>query len=342
MNKCGLSEDTQLFCRFYLGDIANQIDILHQSPIYRTASKGAVSIIQQRPVNGSSVNLFAYHIKGKNDNFTKKYFSFDSDKWSNGALIHGTNYDLLWTANFSGKGAFDTQKQTNDLFQSYNMILNRNGMNLIDNAVRTWVYVRDIDNHYIGMVEARKAFLEAHGLNVQTRYIASTGIEGITKEANSLVSLDTLSIKNITQEQIVPMKAIEYLPSTIEYGVTFERGIRVRFGDRSHLYISGTASIDKNGKIMHISDVQNQTLRTLENIRALLASHDADLKDLAYLIIYIRNFKDKNRVMTVLEKEIPPNIPFLFVEAAICRPAWLVELEGMGIISDSNDYPVFL
>ncbi len=167
------------------------------------------------------------------------------------------------------------------------------------------------------------------------------GIEGYSREVNSLVAFDAYAIKNLKQEQIIRMEAPENLSPTIKYGVTFERGTRVRFGDRSHLHISGTASIDKNGKVMYLSDVKKQTKRTIDNIKALLAPHGADFNDMAYLIAYIRNFKDRNKVLEVLKKEIPANIPLLLLEGAVCRPAWLVELEGVGIIPDSNDFPEF-
>jgi len=214
-------------------------------------------------------------------------------------------------------------------------------MTLLDNAIRTWVYVRDVDNHYKGMVESRKAFFEQHGLNPDTRYIASTGIEGFAKEVNSIVSFDAFAINHLKKEQIVNMEALENLPPTIKYDVTFERGTRVKFGDRSHLHISGTASIDKYGEIMHISDIKKQTQRTIDNIKSLLSSHGATLKDMAYYIVYIRDFKDKNKVMEVIGKEIPKEVPLLLLEGAVCRPAWLVELEGVAIIPDSTEFPPF-
>lgn len=123
---------------------------------------------------------------------------------------------------------------------------------------------------------------------------------------DSIISLDALSISKLKPEQIVPIDALENLAQTIKYGVTFERGIRVRFGDRSHLYISGTASIDENGKVLHISDVKRQTQRTLENIQALLEPQRASMNDMAYLIVYLRSFKDKNKVMEVLKKRNSP------------------------------------
>lgn len=342
MRECGLSSDTLVFCRFYISDIANQKDILRDHDIFRELSRAsAVSVIQQCPVYGGDVKLLMYHVRPNGDSLVKDIFTYDDVNRRNGALIHGKSYDLLWAANFYGIGPFDSHVQTTEIFESFNTILAANGMNLLDNTVRTWLYVRDVDNHYKGMVEARKAFFEQHGLTPETRYIASTGIEGFSKEVNSLVAFDAYAVKNLKPEQLVRMEALENLSPTIKYGVTFERGTRVRFGDRSHLHISGTASIDREGTIMHLHDVKKQTMRTLDNVKALLAPHGAGLRDMAYIIGYVRNLKDRRKVMEVLKNEVPDNIPLLLLEGAVCRPAWLVELEGVAIIPDNTEFPPF-
>lgn len=341
VEQCGLSEDTLVFGRFYVSDIANEKDILRASRVFQALRKGAVSTIQQCPVDGGSLNLLVYHIKQNGNGLKKEVFTFDDEHRRNGALIHGTSYDLLWAANFYGTGAFDSYSQTREIFQSFNAVLDANNMTLLDNAVRTWLYVRDVDNHYAGMVNARREYFETEGLTPDTRYIASTGIEGFSKEVDSLVSFDACAIGNLKPEQIVRMEAPENLSPTIDYGVTFERGTRIRFGDRSHLHISGTASIDKHGDVMHIGDPRGQAERTVENVQALLEPHGAGLKDMAYIIAYIRNLKDRNKVMDVLSHELPDHVPFLLLEGAVCRPSWLVELEGVGIIPDRTEYPDF-
>ncbi len=339
--KYGLSEETLVFSRFYLSDIANQKDELRHSQIFKDIDKGAVSVIQQCPVDNGSVRLLAHHIKTNNSPLNKEVFSYDDMNRRNGSLIHGNYYDLFWIANFYGIGEFDSYKQTTEILQSFNRIVHENDMNLLGNAVRTWLYVRDVDNHYRGMVESRRVFFEENGLTPETRYIASTGIEGFSREVNSLVSFDAYAIKNLKPEQIVRMDALDHLSPTIKYGVTFERGTRILFGDRSHLHISGTASINKDGDVMYPHDAKRQTERTIENIRALLRPHGAEIKDMAYVIAYIRNLKDRNKVIEVLEREIPFEIPLVFLEGAVCRPAWLVELEGVAIIPDANDFPAF-
>ncbi|MFC1538368.1 Rid family hydrolase [Candidatus Latescibacterota bacterium] len=341
LKEYGLSDDTVVFSKFFVSDIANQNNTLENSKIYQSTRNGAVSVIQQPPVDGSSVCLLAYHIRSDNSSLKKTLLSYDEGNWRNGLLVEGSHYNLLWTANLFDTESFDSYKQTSSIFKSYNNIISEYGMNLLDNTVRTWFFVRDIDNHYNGLVESRKAFFTGHGLTPETRYIASTGIEGISKEVDSLVDLDALAITNLTNEQNVRMNALDNLSPTILYGGTFERGTRIRFGDRSHLYISGTASIDKDGEVVHLYDAGKQTQRTLDNIKALLEPQGAGLHDMAYLIVYVRTLSYRNNVAEVLEKELSRDIPLIFVQSPVCRPTWLVEIEGIGIIPDSNDYPPF-
>ena len=138
------------------------------------------------------------------------------------------------------------------------------------------------------------------------------------------------------------MEALSHLRPTILYGVTFERGLRVRFGDRSHLYISGTASINSQGEVLHEGDAGLQTRRAVENVRALLEAQSATLADLAYVIAYVRNVHDRQQVRKVLDEELGEGTPLVFAEAAVCRPAWLMELEGVAIIHDRSEFPPFL
>jgi enamine deaminase RidA (YjgF/YER057c/UK114 family) len=215
-------------------------------------------------------------------------------------------------------------------------------MTLLRNGIRTWVYVRDIDHHYPDMVCARRECLAEHGLTEKTRYLASTGILGASYAPDKIVSVDALSVGGLAPEQVVRMEALSHLGPTFRYGVTFERGLRVRFGDRSHLYVSGTASIDNRGEVLYQGDAELQTRRALANVRALLEAQSATLDDLAYVIAYVRNAHDRQRVRTVLDEELGAQTPLVFTEAAICRPTWLMEIEGVAITPDESDFPPFL
>lgn len=341
--RLGLSEDTVIFCRFYLSDIANQKDAVLRSPLFKGVQVGVVSLIQQNPLTKDAVVLLVYHVK-KNDGsgFSREIANDEMNRTQRGVSVKGDHYRMAWTANDIGTGANDSKQQTASLFESFARRLRSRQLSVRNNLVRTWVYVRDIDNNYASIVEARKTFFDALGLTKETRYVASTGIEGKAANAGALVCMDSLSFGNIVEEQLAPMNAFENLSPTIVYGVTFERGLRVTFGDRSHLYISGTASIDKNGEILHGGDVVKQTERTIENVAALLSGQGATLSDLAYLLCYVRNPKHFEIVRETLKAKLPGDIPTIIVEGAVCRPEWLFEMEGVAIIDKGGPYPAFL
>lgn len=338
----GLSEQTLLFSRLHVSDIINQKNLLAKSELFRHIGHGAVSVIEQTPLTRDSLVLFSYHLKKGTEKFQKEILDNGSEPWGTGMVVKGDHYSMVWSSNQAKAGHFDSQQQTELIFKSFSALLDRYNLSVRKNLVRTWIYVRDIDNHYAGMVEARKDFFHSQGLCSESRFVASTGIEGRGTETGAIITMDSLSIGNIEEGQIDRMDALEYLPRTMLYGVTFERGLRVRFGDRSHLAISGTASIDEEGKVAHEGDIEKQTHRTIDNAEALLRRQGATLCDMTYALCYLRNPKDYECVKEIVSARLPGNIPLIIVEASVCRPAWLFEMEGAGIIADTNPFPPFM
>ncbi len=338
----GLSEQTLVFSRLHVSDIFNQKNLLLKSELFRHIGHGVVSVIEQTPLTPDSLVLFSYHLRKKTGKLQKEFPDNGSVPWRTGMVVKGDHYSMVWSSNMAEGGFFDSKQQTELIFKSFCAFMDRHSLNVRKNLVRTWIYVRDIDNHYAGMVEARKDFFHSQGLCRESRYVASTGIEGRSAETGAIVTMDSLSLGNIAEEQIATMDALAHLPRTLLYGVTFERGLRIRFGDRSHLAISGTASIYEDGRIAYEGDIEKQTHRTIDNIDALLRGQEAALNDMAYVLCYLRNPKDYECVKEILDARLPGNIPLIVVEAAVCRPAWLVEMEGVGIIPDANPFPPFM
>jgi enamine deaminase RidA (YjgF/YER057c/UK114 family) len=337
-----LSTQDLVFSRVYLSDIENQKDVFRESRLYKQLSCGVLSIIEQPPLSGGSVSLLLYFVKGhrgrplRGDTPTHA-----EDPWFNRRLFTGRHYSMFWMANCTGRETFDSAKQTRRLLTQLNGDLELNNLSMKRDLLRTWIYVRDVDNHYKGVVNTRRQFFDLHGLNKDTRYPASTGIEGKAHVVDCLVDMDALAFSGLEEEQVIKMEALDHLSPTIHYGVTFERGIRIRFGDRSHLHISGTASIDKHGEMMYPGDILKQATRTVANMSALLEGHGASIQDMAYIILYLRDSSLFEVVKEYLYTIIPRNIPIVPVKAAVCRPCWLIEMEGVAIVLDNAPYPVF-
>ncbi len=117
--------------------------------------------------------------------------------------------------------------------------------------------------------------------------------------------------------------------------MTFERGTAIQYGDRRHLLISGTASINNRGEVIHLGDVKAQAARMLENIETLLKEGGATLDDIAQSIVYLRDVADYEIVHQYLEERLP-NVPRAITLAPVCRPAWLIEMECIAIIPDAD------
>ena len=213
------------------------------------------------------------------------------------------------------------------------------GCSLAENCVRTWLFVQNVDVNYRGVVKARKEVFATQGLTEDTHYIASTGIEGRYQDANVYVTMDAYAVKGIAPAQIRYLYAPEHLNRTFEYGVTFERGTAVTYGDRRHVFISGTASIDRYGEIVYPGDVIRQAERMMENITALLREADADCSDIMQAVVYLRDTGDYARVEQFMSANYP-DLPHLIVLAPVCRSGWLIEMECMATVpADAPEYP---
>jgi enamine deaminase RidA (YjgF/YER057c/UK114 family) len=336
-----LDESTQQFVRIFLSDCANEQEGLLASEFFAMVRSGGVSIIEQSPVDGGAVGFLAYHIKSANGSFRQEGIGVPLGLRNRSICTKGRSYSLLWSTGYSCNAAQDSETQTRHIFSSLASSLAAHRMTIRNNAVRTWIYVRDVDNNYAGMVKARREYFETIGLTAKTRYIASTGIEGKCADNKALVCTDALSIGGLREEQIVRIEAPSNLSDTIAYGVTFERGTRVRFGDRSHLYLSGTASIDKTGATIYCGDIRKQVERTFDNIEALWETQGATLNDMQYLTLYFRNPKHYAFIQDILAERLPETMPVIAVFGPVCRPNWLFEVDGFGIIPDKTSFPPF-
>jgi enamine deaminase RidA (YjgF/YER057c/UK114 family) len=153
--------------------------------------------------------------------------------------------------------------------------------------------------------------------------------------------MDNYAIAGISPEQVHYLYASTHLNRTSDYGVSFERGTTVDYGDRRHVFISGTASIDNKGQIVHERDVTLQTQRMWENVGALLAEADCGYDDVTHLIVYLRDMADYGVVSQLFAKRFPDK-PFVIVHASVCRSGWLVEMECMAVkaVTDNRFAPL--
>jgi enamine deaminase RidA (YjgF/YER057c/UK114 family) len=334
-----LPPESAVFRRVYLSDAANQAALVQQSSLCQEPldSPVAVSLVQQPPLPGGKVALLAYHLESPTV-VTKRQVAPGHVLVENGKLGHLWSTQLC-AANTDGPSS--AAEQTDDVFNRLIGTLATHGAELANNCVRTWIYVKDVDVFYQDMVAARTALFERHGLTRDTHYLASTGIEGACSHRYDVVLMDAYSILGLLPEQVSYLTAYDRLCDTKDYNVTFERGTRIAYADRAHHFISGTASIDPAGKVVHAGDVQRQLERALDNVDALLRSGESRLEDMTHFIVYLRDPSDQPAIEGYLAERYT-DVPRLTVRGAVCRPEWLVEVEGIAIAPhDARTLPGF-
>ena len=315
-----------VFKRYFLSDAANQADHIIVSDITDCAK----SIIEQAPLDGTKVALWAYLMTNVATSLT-----------SNGlyAVSHG-QFRHLWNGSAHNMAA-NSEYQTRLLFNEYNMQLLEEGCTLEANCIRTWLFVNDIDLNYGGVVRARNQFFFTQGLTVHTHFIASTGIGGRQQDPNVLSQMDNYAIAGLQPEQRHFLYAPTHLNRTCDYGVSFERGTYIDYADRRHVFISGTASINNKGEVMYPRDVVKQTHRMWENVEALLNEAGCSYDDVAEMVVYLRDVADYQTVHKLYEERFGDK-PFVIVLAPVCRPGWLVEMECMAVKAQQMpDMPAF-
>ncbi|MBP3786395.1 MAG: hypothetical protein J6I32_07235 [Bacteroidaceae bacterium] len=319
-----LSDALPVFKRYFLSDASNQGPQVYVQEFDDTL--GALSVIQQPPLDGTKVALWVYFMSEVQPRSLQGNNFFEAR--------HGA-YRHLWMGGMFNNEA-DSEAQTSILFNEYVTQLAEQDCTLADNCVRTWLFVNDIDNQYAGMVRARNAAFIIQGLTNETHFIASTGIGGRQADPKVFVQMDAYAVGGLEPGQMHYLYASDHLNRTSEYGVSFERGTCVDYGDRRHFFVSGTASINDQGKILHPGDIRKQAGRMLENVDALLKEAGATFENVAQMIVYLRDIADYAVVRKIYDERFPGK-PKVFLLAPVCRPGWLIEMECMGVTNQKNE-----
>lgn len=308
-------EYVPVFKRYYLSDSANQASIVRSME----TDNCALSVVEQPPLDGTKIALWVYMMCNVQ---TRK---LESGLYE---IAYGA-YRHLWNGSAHNMAA-SSEYQTRSLLEDYISQLAKEGCTLEANCIRTWFFVSNVDLNYGGVVRARNQVFFNQDLTNQTHFIASTGIGGRQEDPNVLVQFDNYAIAGIRKEQIKYLYAPTHLNRTSDYGVSFERGTYVDYEDRRHVFISGTASIDNKGKVVHEGDIVRQTERMLENIEVLLAEADCTWEHVSEMSVYLRDIADYGIVSKMFAERFPDK-PYVIVLAPVCRPGWLIETECMAV-----------
>ncbi|HEX2969021.1 MAG TPA: Rid family hydrolase [Bacteroidales bacterium] len=118
---------------------------------------------------------------------------------------------------------------------------------------------------------------------------------------------------------------------------SFSRGLKLEFGGYKILLISGTASVNEEGKAEHLGDFGAQLWRTYRNITNLLAAENMTWHDVVRTTNYLRDierdYTEFNKIRTTFFSwlNLDPLPASTGIQARLCWESLLVEIEAYAI-----------
>ncbi len=219
-------------------------------------------------------------------------------------------------------------EQAISVFNTFDKALSSHGFRFTD-TVRTWFYLDHILEWYDEFNAVRTAFFESTGI-FDALVPASTGI-GIGNSSGSALTADLFAVQPKSEKLKIRPLPSPMQGTAMSYKSSFSRALEMQYPTHRCIMISGTASIDKAGKTVHLNDTASQIDLTMQVVGALLDSQELNWSNVSRAIAYFRNRNDVPVFERYcIEKQIP-HLPAAIVYADICRDDLLFEIEADAI-----------
>jgi enamine deaminase RidA (YjgF/YER057c/UK114 family) len=128
-------------------------------------------------------------------------------------------------------------------------------------------------------------------------------------------------------------EAYDYFPRPS----SFSRALAFEIGGHKVVLISGTASVDEEGKTIHLGDFRAQCWRTYRNITNILEAEKMTWRDIVRTTCYLRDIERDydafNEVRTTFFKflNLDPLPASTGIQAILCRSDLLIEIEAIAV-----------
>jgi enamine deaminase RidA (YjgF/YER057c/UK114 family) len=214
--------------------------------------------------------------------------------------------------------------QTHSAFQIMQAALEENGFHFTD-TVRTWIYLDQLLDWYGDFNRVRTDFFEETDI-FNHKVPASTGI-GAGNPFGAAIMMDVLAIHPKTERVKIQAVDSPLQNPALDYKSSFSRAVEIKLPSHRSLLISGTASIDPDGKTAHLGDPEKQIRLTMKVVKAILESRDMNWCDLFRGIAYFKDMDYLPIYRRVAAELGIPRFPLAVSHADVCRHDLLFEIE---------------
>ncbi len=340
LGRAGATMSDVVLERVFFRDLVGDFDLFQRvrREAYRDAGMTgqalpAASSLHQPPCRGEQAFELQVQAVAPNGNHRVRIESFPQvAPHTTTKVVHIGDQRHLYVMNINGiasrgASARHFRQQSDAMFARSAAVLAAHGGAFTD-VLRTWCYLEDIDRDYHEFNRSRNDFFGRAGV---TRLPASTGIQAGLYPPAARCGLDLYALLD-GQGVTIEVMHTPTLNEADEYGSAFSRGMKVVLPEKTVLYISGTASVDEQGETVHLDDLRKQVERMLVNVRELLAAQESTFADMVQVITYLKQRSFLTTFVDIWKEWGLGGLPNSFVEAGVCRPELLCELEAVAII----------
>jgi len=215
--------------------------------------------------------------------------------------------------------------QTRETFESLQAGLIGEGMGMKD-VVRTWFFLNEILLWYGEFNRVRNDFFARSELRPGS-VPASTGVSGVNPAGAALTAAAWA-----VRAHEASTRVVEVVPSPCQcpapaYGSAFSRAVELHLPGYRQLLVSGTASIEPDGRTAHIGDVRAQIELTMQVVEAILDSRRMSFADVSRATAYFKSGGDAPVFDDWLARRGLRTMPVVGTCCDICREDLLFELE---------------
>ncbi len=264
-------------------------------------------------------------------------------RWKNrpcGRALRGQDADYLALSDVGSLvrqvGKETPGEETRKTFAVVEEVLNQSQWTFHD-VRRTWFYLQNILDWYNEFNQIRNTAFKHLGIlngNPLGAIPASTGIQGRNADGG-WCTLDLLAIRAVPGQSIETRRLVNPKQNEApQYGSAFARALSVKTARCQYLFVSGTASIDEHGVSVYPGDFEKQTIRTLENVSALLATAGAKLQDICQATAFVKRPEDVKLYHSIAHRMGLDRVPVVCTLADVCRDDLLYELDATAVLPD--------
>lgn len=215
------------------------------------------------------------------------------------------------------------EQQTREVFESAEAMLREGGFRFTD-TIRTWFYLDRLLDWYGVFNAVRTDFFRTRGV-FEKLVPASTGI-GAGNAFGAALTCDLLAVQPKAGTWVSEVRS-PLQDSAMEYKSSFSRAVEIASPGCRQLLVSGTASIDKTGRTIHVGDSAAQIETTMQVIGELIQSRGMGWADVTRGIAYFKNLADRPMLENWLAQHAVQAFPLAMAAADVCRDDLLFELE---------------